>query len=159
MVTSAYEPVTRIRDVILDPDTGKVVGFFTMGGANRVIASMDIISWNSAIEIHDPEDVISVEEVAGIERALEKGRGIYKNKVYTKSGQYVGKVMDIGMNNKLFELTCLIVMKGFLGLFFWDKKIISARDILEVKKDRVIVKDLVTPVKMEKLKVDMAATS
>lgn len=157
VVSHAGEVLTAVRDVILDAEKGKIAGFWVTAGKNKVIAPIDILRWDDIMEIGDFHDIIDAHEVTAIEKALEKNLRIFRQKVFTKSGDYVGKVLDFGMNNQYFELTCLVVAKGFLGLIFWDKKIISARDILEVKKDGIIVKDLVTPVKMKKFQVDMAA--
>lgn len=157
VLTSAGESLTRVRDIILDVDTGRVVGFFVMKEKDKVVAPSDILEWNSTIVVHDANDIVEADEVIKIAEVLEKGVTLMKKKVYTKSGDYVGKVLDYGMNNKFFELTCIITAQSFLGLIFWDRRIIAAKDIIEIKEDRVIVKDLVTPVEMEKFQVDMAA--
>lgn len=157
VISHSRQPLTRIRDVIFDTDKGKIVGFFVMGGSNRVIAPIDILEWNSAIMINDQEDIIEPQEVHTIHNALKKDVSIFKKKVYTKSGDYLGKVLDFGMNNKLYELTVIIVSKTFLNILFWDKKIIAAKEIIEIKPDRIIVKDLVQTASIEKFQVDMAS--
>lgn len=157
VISHSRQPLTRVRDVILDTEKGKIVGFFVMGGANRVIAPIDILNWGTYIMINDREDIIEPGDVHTIREALKKDTTIFKKKVYTKSGDYIGKVLDFGMNSKLFELTVIVVSKTFFSLFFWDKKIISAKDIIEIKPDRIIVKDLVRTAPVEKFQVDMAS--
>lgn len=157
VVTQAGQMVTRVRDIQLNTDSGKIVGFFVFGSHTKVVTPTDILEWDAALIIHDAEDVVEAEEVVNVMRAIQKEMKIMKKKVFTKSGEHIGKVLDYGMNDKLFELTVLVVAKSFLGLIFWDKKIISAKDIVEVKPDRIIVKDLVKTVEMEKFQIDMAA--
>jgi len=159
VITRLGEVLTRVTDIILDTEKGKIVGFAVAAGRTKVVAPIDIVNWNQSITIGDSGDIIEVEDVIHIQKTLEKGVTIVKKRVFTKSGDYIGKVLDYGMNNKYFELTCIIVAKNFLGIVYWDKKIISAKDIIEIKKDRIVVKDLVTPLKMKKFQVDMAATS
>lgn len=157
VITHSGEMVTRVRDVLLNTDTGKVMGFFVMGGATKVITPTDILEWDDALVIHDQDDIVETEEVINVQKAIEKNMKIMKKNVYVKSGEYIGKVLDFGINDQFYELTAIIVAKSFLGLVLWDRKIISAKDIIEVKKDRIIVKDLVKAVKMEKFQVDMAS--
>ena len=109
VISHSRQPLTRVRDVIIDTDKGKIVGFFVMGGANRVIAPIDILNWNSAIMINDQEDIVEPHDVHTIGEALKKDTTIYKKRVFTKSGDYLGKVLDFGMNSKLFELTIIVV--------------------------------------------------
>ncbi|MBU0667497.1 PRC-barrel domain-containing protein [Patescibacteria group bacterium] len=156
VVTRSGETLTIVRDIIFDHETGKIVGFLVTKGKNLAVTPIDILRWNKSIFIHDRNDIVEIEEVVKLHRAVEKNISIYNKKVFTKSGDYTGKVIDYGMHGTFFELTCLIVAKSFLGLIFWDRKIISAKDIIEVQKDRIIVKDLVKPLKMQKFQVDMA---
>ena len=150
--------LTRIRDVIMNVEKGKVVGFLVTSGPQKAISPMDIIKWSRSIIIHDTNDIIDVDDVIHIQNALEKNIKIYQKKVMTKDEEYVGKVIDFGIDNRFFELTCLVVAKTFLGIFFWDKRLISSKDIIEIKKDKIVVKNLVKPVKMKKLQVDLATS-
>lgn len=143
----------RTGDVIINPDTGKIVGFSVAPSNKKFIAQIDVLSWSNFIKINDISDIVEADEVIQIEKILEEGRTIYRKKVYTKNDEFIGIVIDMGLDNKLFKLNCLVVAKGFLGIIFWDKKIIAAQDIIEIKEKKIIVKNLVKPVKMKKLRV------
>ncbi len=156
VVSSHGERLGRIGDVIINPDSGKVAGFFLAPSNKKVIAAIDVLSWTDYVKISDEQDIVETDEVIQINNILEQNIPVFRNKVYTKDGDYVGVVIDIGFDNKFFSLTCLVVAKGFLGIVFWDKKIIAAQDILEITKNKIIIKNLVKPVKMRKLRVDMA---
>jgi len=153
IVSDHGERLGRIGDIIINPDSGKVVGLLVAPSGRKVVAPIDIISWTNYVKIHDELDILEMDEVQQISKVLEKDIRIHRSKVFTKSGDYIGQVIDYGIDNKHLSLTCLIVAKGLLGMIFWDRKIIAASDIIEITKKGIKVKDLVRPVKMKKLKV------
>lgn len=157
IISHSGQPLSRVREVIINPDTGKIAGFFVMNGQNKVIAPIDIVSWDNVIIVNDSDDIIESDDVHSIREALKKDTRIFKKKVFTKSGHALGKVLDFAMNSQFFEITSLVVAKSFFSIAFWDKKIVSAKDIIEIRPDKIIVKDLVQPLKMEKFQVDMAS--
>jgi len=158
VITRSGETIASIRDIIINHENGKIIGFLVNRGQNLAITPIDIIRWNKSILVQDDSDIIEIEDVIKLAQAVENNIPIYNKKVFTKNGDYVGKVIDYGMNSTFYELSCLIVAKSFLGIIIWDKKIISAKDIIEVQKNRIIVKDLVVPLKMKKFQVDMATS-
>jgi uncharacterized protein YrrD len=145
----------KINDVVINADNGKIVGFFT--ASKKVISPIDIIEWEDNIIIGGNNDIMEIDEMQHFKETLRKNVPIYRNKVYTKDGTYLGKVLDYGIHSKFYSLTCIIVAKSVLNIIHWDKKLISSRDIIKIKKKRITVKDLVKPIRMKKLKVDMAA--
>lgn len=159
VIDDTGQQIARVGDVILNTETGKVVGFLVGPAKKKAVATIDISTWNQALRVHDVHDLIDLDEVQQIAHALEKEIPVYKNKVVTKNGEYIGKVIDFGMDNKFFKLTCLIIAKSFLGLIFWDKRIIAAQDIIKMEKKQITVKNLVKPVKMKKLRVKMATSN
>ncbi len=156
VVSEHGENLGRVGDVIVNSDSGKVAGFFVAPSNKKVIAAIDVLSWTNFIKIRDEQDIVEIDEVIQINNILEQDISIYRKRVYTKDGDYIGIVIDMGFDSKFLTLTCIVVAKGFLGIVFWDKKIIAAQDILEITKSKVIIKNLVKPVKMRKLRVDMA---
>jgi len=101
-----------------------------------------------------------------VTKVLSQNIPILRSKVYTKKGLYLGKVYDIGINPKLFVLTKLAVAKNILGFFPYDEKIIAHKNILEIKKDRIVVKDNDATVSIkepenqeENLKIDIAPST
>ena len=159
IVADSGHRLGRISNVVIKVDTGRVVGFLVAPNSRKVVVPVDILSWTNYIKVHDVHDLVGLDEVHQVADAIQKHIPIYGNKVITKGGENIGKVIDFGMDNKFFKLTCLVVAKSFLGIIFWDRKIISAKDIIEVTKKGIIIKNLVKPVKMKKLRVDMAAPS
>ncbi len=153
IISEQGQRLGKLEDVIINPDTGKIAGFSLGSSGKKFIAQIDVLSWSSNIKVNDISDIVEAGEVIQIEKILEDGRTIYRKKVFTKNEEFIGIVIDMGLDNKLFKLNCLVVAKGFLGIIFWDKKIIAAQDIIEIREKKIIVKNLVKPVKMKKLRV------
>lgn len=155
----------RIIEIVIEPETGVVTGFLLAPRGQYVVAPSDVIFWQDNIFIQDEEDILETHEIIKVQEVLKKGIPIMRNKVYTKKGVYVGKVYDIGLNPKLFVMNKLAVAKNIFGLFPFDEKIIAHGDILEIKKDRIIIKDLEAEEKVkarsakESLRIDIAPSA
>src|SRR5579883_3084023 len=164
VLTTSGIPVGRIFEIVIDPDNGKLVGFLLAPLGRYVIAPTDILLWDQHIFIHDEDDILETAEILKVHEILSKNIAILRKKVFTQSGKYIGKVYDIGINPKLFIMTKLAVAKNIAGLFPFDEKIIAHKNIVEIKKDRIIVKDDNATVHAkeknnaeEKLQIDIAA--
>ena len=159
VITNSGQRIARVFDVVLNTDSGKVVGFLTSPSGQKVLAPFDVLSWGGAITVHDEEAIIDSGEIHQVSESIKKNIKVMRNRVYTKSGEFLGRVIDFAINDKLFVLTKIVVAKPILGIFFYDRRIIAHRDILEIKKNEIRVKD---PLRMEpvkaapKLRVDIA---
>jgi uncharacterized protein YrrD len=141
VIVEGLGKVARITDVLIDHNDGKVCCFFVDKGKMKMITPMDILFFGQAITIHDGEDIIDAEDVIKVQNCLESNIRIHKSRVETKKGEYLGNVQNFLINTKAFGLTKIIVYKSFLGLFKSQDRIISARDIIEIKKGLIIVKN------------------
>lgn len=166
VLTTSGMPAGRICEIVIDPDTGKIAGFLMAPRGEYVIAPADILFWDENIFIHDEEDILQTGEIIKVRQVLENEIPILRSKVYTKKGLFLGKVYDIGINPKLFVMTKIVVAKNIFGLFPYEEKIIARGDILEIKKDRIIVKDLEADVPVKEkagakkgLRIDVAPSA
>lgn len=141
VVVEGLGKVARITDILIDHNNGKVCCFFVDQGKMKIITPMDILFFGQTITIHEREDIIDAEDVIKVQDILENDVRIHKSRVETKKGEYLGIVQDYYINTKAFGLTKIIVFKSFLGLFKSQDRIISARDIVEIKKGLIIVKN------------------
>ncbi len=139
--------ITSIKDLLINPDTGKIEAFIVNESKNLVILPMDIIKWSNFIKISDNNAIIEGEEIIKVTEIQKKGTYIYRNKVETKKGVFLGKVFDFTINDKFLNLQKIYVAKGFLGLIRYDSRIISAEDIIEITSDKIIVKDSLAIIK------------
>jgi len=160
VVTEFGQKVGRVFDVIINTDNGKVVGFLVSSSGHKVIAPVDILTWDHALYIHDFEDILEVDEIHSVREAMRKGIRVWRSRVVTKSGENLGHVVDFMMHDKLFVLTKIVVAKSFLGLINYRRRVIAHKDILEIKKDRIIVKDPLRPIPVKsKMKVRAGAAA
>ena len=141
VIVEGLGKIARITDILIDHNDGKVCCFFVDKGKMKMITPMDILFFGQAITIHDGEDIIDAEDVIKVQNCLESNIRIHKSRVETKKGEYLGNVQNFLINTKAFGLTKIIVYKSFLGLFKSQDRIISARDIIEIKKGLIIVKN------------------
>jgi len=156
VVTESGQRLARVYDLAVNTDTGKIVGFFTDPAGKKVVAPIDVIQWGSVLTVHDEESILESEEIQQVMESLKSGIRIFRNRVVTKSGEDLGRVIDFAVNNKFFILTKLLVAKSFLGLIYYRKRLIPATDIIEVTKDKIIVKE---PLKTEPLKATAPAAA
>jgi sporulation protein YlmC with PRC-barrel domain len=162
IITTSGDRAGNVFDIIINPENGKLVGLLMAPSGGKVLAPLDIIYWNDRIEIHSAEDILEAEEIQMVHHCLKKNIRIYGNKVMTKSGEYLGRVIDFAVHNKLFVLTRIVVAKSVFGLIKYNKRIIAHKDILEIKRGEIIVKDPLPPVRAKataKLSVDIAPTT
>lgn len=155
-------PITTVKDVIIDPERGKLIALIVDSGRNLIITPMDILSWHDVIQVHDRDVIVEGSEILRVEAVQKSGVKFFQNKVENKDGKYLGKVVDFSIDTHLMDLKKLFVAKGFLALFRYESRIIPAKNILEVLQDKIIVKDDIAVVKQEaKEKIvmeDMALT-
>lgn len=157
IVSAEGDKLGKLKDIIFNPETGKICAFAVSSTAHgKVVSPIDVLRWNREIQIHDQFDIVPIDEINKLQKILDKNIIIINNKVYTKDGEYVGKVGNIGIESRLLTITCLIVAKRMAGVIQYDEKIIPAKDIIEITKSKIIIKNLAKPVKLKKLKVDMA---
>lgn len=151
--------LSRILDLCLNTDNGKVVGFLMAPSGQTVVAPIDVIEWDNSLMIHDQDDIIPSVEIHQVADVSERNIRILGNKVITKDGTYLGKVTNYAVHSKFLTLTKIIVSKSFLGIIRFSRLIIGSKDIIEIKKDAIIVKNLVEPLVVKKLKPAAAPTA
>lgn len=142
-------PVASVRDIVIDPENGKVLGLFTDLRQKKIISAIDILSWGDYVKINDLSAIIDANNIMRVEQIINSDRKIFRNNVETKGGEYIGKVVDFSINLKTMELNTIYVTKEFLGLVRFSSRIIKAKDIIEVLSDKIIVKDGLALVKIK----------
>lgn len=149
------ELLTRVIDIVINPENGKVVGF-KVYPEDHVIAPIDVLSLEKALIISSHEDILKTEDLFQVREVLKKNIKIYKNQVVTQDGTFLGRVIDFAIHPKLFTLTQIAVAKTALGIFYYSKHLINSKDIIEIKKDRIIVKNPLGFEPIKKLSIDAA---
>lgn len=133
--------VARIFDLVLDPSDGSLVALSVHPLTRKLIGSRDVISWYPRVTIRDMDSIVDPDDVVRIQRVLEAYAPVIRNRVITESGKELGTVYDY-----LFDLDTTIMLKimvahSFLGMFRFGDRIISAKNIVRIEPDQIIVKD------------------
>lgn len=159
MEDDSLRPITTVKDVVIDPDSGKLLALIVDVGKNLIISPVDIFSWQDAIFVHHGDIFVEGGEVLRVKKAQETGIKIFNNKVETQDGKYLGKVVDFSLDSMSFGIKKLYVAKGFLGLVRYDSRLITAKNIIEILPNKIVVKNDQAHVKEKRREValeDMA---
>jgi len=141
--------LTTVKDLVMDPERGKALAFVVDHGKNLIITPIDVISWHDVLHIHSREVIIHGDDVLRVNEVQKSGIKIFGNRVETKTGKYLGKVIDFVIDNHSMVLKKIFVAKGFLGLLRYDTRAIASKNILEILADKIIVKDDMATVREE----------
>lgn len=141
--------ITTVKDVIIDPENGKLLALIVDLRKNLIVAPIDIVFWTDRILISGHDAIIEASEVMKVAEVLKKKIRIFKACVETENGKYLGQVIDFSIGNKDFALKKLFVAKGFLGLFHYENRVIPWKNIIEILPEKIIVKNDLQTVKEE----------
>jgi sporulation protein YlmC with PRC-barrel domain len=80
-----------------------------------------------------------------------KAREVIGNRVVTQSGQSLGRVVDFEIDTISQNIIRYYTQGDLLG-FLKEPLIINANQVIEIKKDKIIVEDMVVSEKVTKKK-------
>jgi sporulation protein YlmC with PRC-barrel domain len=133
-------PITTVRDVVIDPESGKLVALVVDINRNLVIAPIDILAWGDTIRIPAHDAVIEGNEILRVAEVQKRNIRIIHNRVETKNKEYIGKVVDFSIDVNDLTLKKLYTAKDILGLVRYDSRIIPAKIIERILPEKIIVK-------------------
>ena len=151
------EAVAGVKDVIMDSETGKLLAFVVNANKGLVIIERDVLEWGDVLHIHDHHSIAEAEDIIRVKSVMDRGVRIFGNKVETKKGENIGLVVDMVIDSKTYQLKKIFIAKRVLGLLQYDQRIVSAKKIVEVLEDKVIVENSVESVKEKAAAPEMAA--
>lgn len=134
-----------VNDVVINPDDGNFLGVI-LGEAGKkkkqkVLAEKDIIGINdkfilatSAASLGDLDDIVRIKKV------LDSGIEIEKNKVYTVSNIYLGRVSEYTIDLVAAKISRLYVNPRSISKIT-NEHIIDASHIITIEKSRITVDD------------------
>jgi uncharacterized protein YrrD len=133
---STQEIPGRISDVLIDPDTGKIEGFFC-DGHRFFLASHDIARFSAVITIARADLVGPVDDLIRLKALLADPRTILGQKIRTQDGKFLGRCADIQFDTKTFRMEWIWPRKYFR----WGIAIPSS-SIIEVRPDHIVVQNI-----------------
>lgn len=142
VVDRGGELLGTLTGAFLHPDTGKVEGIFVatpsgmMGNETPFCASEDIVHWGAVVQIHGRDSLAPIEDRIRLVPILESGRTVIRQPIRTESGKSIGVCRDVQLDTEKMRVEWLFPKK-FLG---WGVAL-PVTDIIEVRKDAIIVRD------------------
>lgn len=142
---STQEMMGVLELPLIDPDTGKILGFFVtssrMFQKTLFLAAADIIGWGTRVHVRSSDHVSPPEDLIRLQSAFSDQRPFLGQKIRTRRGRRsLGRCFDVQFNTRHFVLEWLFPKK-----FFILRSPIPASDILEVTTDAIWVRDPLYP--------------
>lgn len=137
--------IGRVADLIIDPDTGKLLalkmqssGFFKP----KIVCTIDIQGFTPFFLVaKDDSVVIKAEEVLKVDDVLKKKILIIGNKVKTESGKLLGICEDVLVDTSTSAVIKFYVKtNNLLGPLPLDTIIPSSR-VIRITRDAIVVKE------------------
>ncbi|MBR3229069.1 PRC-barrel domain-containing protein [Candidatus Saccharibacteria bacterium] len=138
--------IANITDIIVDPDTLKVVAFKVAGPpVDRNENILDVSSVreysNYGMVIDNIDELVGVEDVIKISKVLALNFDLVGLKVETKKGSKLGKISNYTMTSEDFVVQQIIVKRPPIKSLVDSELTVSCKEIVEVNDYKVIVKD------------------
>lgn len=134
----------KVLSIVIDPDNGQLLGVTTSAipGRQTAIPAIEIKGMgNGFLLVNNAESIGELEEIIRIKNAVERKIKIIGQKVFTESGQRLGKCSNATLNLKYQKLDKIFVTPRSVASIFATELIIPAKNIVEIKKDRIVVTD------------------
>jgi uncharacterized protein YrrD len=107
----------------------------------KVVGSRDVISFYPRIVIRDTESIVAPDEIVRVHQVLTHYAPVIRNRVITESGKDLGTVHDYLLDIDASIVLKLMVSHSFLGILHFGQRIISAKEIVRIEPEQIIVKD------------------
>lgn len=140
MVREDRRKIGKAFHLILDPKRGTLVALKTPFG--KVVSVVDLGSFRRNIwEVKEDDCFIEESELVRLQEIPFKQRVLIGKKVFTESGDDLGRVDDYALDMETLSLVQLYVSKRFLGWHVLSKNIIYWKDVVEITDQVILVKD------------------
>lgn len=144
---STQEAVGVLDRPLIDPDTGRIVGFFVLsvilGDAELFLQAQDIVSWGTRVHVLSADRLGPPEDFVRLKARLEDLRTFLGQKILVQgTRQSLGVLEDVQFDTRHFAVEWL-----FPRRFFFIRQPIPASEILEVTQEAVWVQNPIRPVR------------
>lgn len=126
---------------VLQPDTGHIEGFIVrtpsfFSSQTEFLSSHDIAHWGLVVRIRHREMIGPLEERLRLRELVESGRTVLGQLIVTEQGVAIGRCRDVQFETQSFQLEWIFPKH-------WGRwrTAIAARDIVEVRRDAIVVKE------------------
>lgn len=132
--------IAKVKLPLLDQERGTVIALVTSVIRREIIAPYDIRKWDKRIEVHDKDALVHADEILRVKTVLQNYSPLMGKWVETKTGEYLGKIIDCEIDTNRLELTKLFVAKQWL-IFRYAHVLIPRKSIIEIQRKKVIVRE------------------
>lgn len=137
--SSSNSPITLIKDLIIDPETGKLLAFYVRN--NRIVVPMDVENLGSALVVEDRDRILPIDDVLRVKEVAKMNMRIIGSKVFSQMNKiFLGRVVDYEIDTTHMVLTKIHVAKIFI-FFHLNERIFSQKQIVKIEKKKIIVRD------------------
>ncbi len=144
-----------VRSLIIDPENANFLGFVTSqysGEKEKIVSLKNVKGFGNGIVMIDDHDSLSdVEDIVEIEKMFSNNPEIIKSKVFTESGQKLGRVIDATINLDTKSIENIYVESGVVLRVLSDQLIIPKNKIIKIEEKKIIVTDSVAKIGEKKL--------
>ncbi len=137
--SSPERPLSVVRDILVDPETGAIVAFVCI--RKKVVIPRDVIMFNNALFIRSHDDLLDFEDVIRVRDVMRTVPTIVGLPVYGEDNKtFVGRVVDFEFDVVACVLTAIYTARL---LFFvrYNERIIAHHNIIKIQSDRILVRN------------------
>ncbi len=141
------EIVGFLTDPLIDPDTGRILGFFVAvvgewSEGRHFLSVSDIAAWGTKIHVRSAHKLSPADELIRLRKHLDDMRTFLGQAIRIRgSGRTLGKCADIQFDTRQFGVEWLFP-KGW----FFFRPPVSSSEILEVTEGAIWIQDSLRPV-------------
>ncbi len=145
--------IAKISDILINPDTGKIVGFFVMvpglfSGHGHFLSCTDIVAWGTVVHVRSEDAIVPAEDLVRLQLLLADSRRVIGQQIVTLTGRtYLGMCTDVQFDTRQMEIEWLFPKK----YVFVSQSPVPASDIVEITPEAIVVRE---PLRLKKEKVE-----
>jgi len=137
--------VGMLSDILIDPDTGKIEGFFVDSGGLMAsqplfLSVLDIVHWGTRIVVRERDVLCPLDDLVRLQSLLDDERSFLGQTMMMESGSVIGVCKDVQFDTKRMKVEWLFPKKWMR----WGVAL-PVSEIVEVKKEAIIMRDPVAP--------------
>lgn len=137
--------VGEIKDVMIDPANGNFLALLLK--KKMLVLADDIAKFGEdAVMVNNDNDVVPLQDNEHIVELLKQKIEIIDNSVVTQSGDNLGEVKDLEVDEVSNKLSKISISTGFFKDLFKGELQITLDKIISIGQDAIVVKDSVIPV-------------
>ncbi|HIE51694.1 MAG TPA: hypothetical protein EYP85_08020 [Armatimonadetes bacterium] len=136
------ENIAKVQDVILNAQERRVLALVVERGglfktARAILFERVEGIGDNAVTVETANVIVELPQHPDLERLYKRGIHLQGNRLVTKSGNRLGKIVDFGLETETGEIVLLYLTSGLLK----GQTSVNAQKIITVGKDAVIVPD------------------